>query len=253
MKINSLLCTAVAVLILSAVVEAGTVGGVGGSTEFTQIANNIQLVNQYEQQVLAYTRQGLQMEAELKNLIQNPTSLLGSDLGRLINGVGQIMSNGKAIGGNLAAIDQRFGSTFKSPQALTLSKAFTQWHSTSTDTLQNALKAAGMHRDQFASDTDALTALYNHSQNTNGALDAAQTLAQMNAMEIQHLQKLSDLMATQNIASSTYMASETAKAQKQIDSDSQIQKSLSDLRATPIPDLETSSKVYNKWGLYKPQ
>lgn len=196
---------------------AGTVAGFGGGTEVTQIANNVQLVLQYEQQVQAYLRQGLQLQNELKNLIQNPASLMGADVGNLINGVGKIMSGGLAIGGNLAQIDKNFATTFKNPTAETLSKNFFKWHQTSTDTLEGALKAAGMHRDQYASETDALAALYNQSQATNGNLDALQTLSQINIKQIQHLQKLEDLMATQNIAASTYMAAQSAKDQAVMD------------------------------------
>lgn len=177
----------------------------------TDIANLVQQGLQYTQQIQQYTRQGLQLQSELKNLMQNPASLLGADVGKLINGVGGIMSATNSIGGNLAQIDRNFGSTFKSPTTATLAANFTRWHNTSTGTLEGALKAAGMHRDQFATDTDALTALYNESQASGGNLQAIQSLAKINAMQVQQTQKLGDLVAAQNIAASTYMAAQSAK------------------------------------------
>jgi type IV secretion system protein TrbJ len=196
-------------------VMAGTVAGFGGATEFTQIANNVQLGASYAKQIQQYTAQALQLQAELKNLTSNPLSLLGPEVGKVINGVGQIMSAGNSIGGNMARIDSNFANTFKNPQAFSMSQNFTRWHSTSTDTLQGAMKAAGLHRDNYQSDSDALTALYNQSQATEGNLQAAQTLAKINTMQVQQLQKLGDLMATQNIATATYMASQTAKDEAQ--------------------------------------
>lgn len=193
---------------------AGTVAGTGGATEVTQIMNNVQLVLQYEQQVQAYLRQGLQLQNELKNLERNPTSLLGQDVGNLINGVGKIIAGGQSIGYSLATIDRNFATTFKSPTAQTLSDRFFSWHKTSTDTLEGALKAAGLHRDQYNTDTEALTALYNESQAADGNLKAIQSLSKINSMQVQQLQKLQDLMATQNIATSTYMAAKTAKDQE---------------------------------------
>lgn len=229
-------------LAASGSLTAGTVAGFGGGTEVTQIANNIQLVASYEQQVQAYLRQGLQLQNELKNLTQNPASLLGADVGNLINGVGKIMSGGLAIGGNLAQIDKNFATTFKNPTAATLSENFKNWHQTSTDTLGGALKAAGMHRDQFATDTDALTALYNQSQATNGTLDSLQTLSQINIKQIQQTQALSDLISSQNIATSTYMATQTAKA-------AESQKAF-ELLATPytvpVPSIEKAGAT--KWN-----
>ena len=218
---------------------AGTVAGFGGGTEITQLMNNTQLVLQYEQQVQAYLRQGLQLQNELKNLIQNPASLMGVEVGGLINNVGKIMSGGLAIGGNLAQIDKNFATTFKSPTAETLSKNFFKWHKTSTDTLEGALKAAGLHREHYASETDALAALYNQSQATSGNLDALQTLSQINIKQIQHLQALGDLMATQNLASSTYMATQTAKAE----GTRQQQEVMSAPLSTPIPSIETAPIV----------
>lgn len=177
----------------------------------TDIANLLVQGQQYSQQILQYTRQGLQIEHEIKNLMQNPASLLGADVGGLINGVGSIMSATNSIGGNFAQIDRNFSSTFKNPTMGTLSQNFTRWNSTSTSTLEGALKAAGMHRDQFATDTDALTALYNKAKASGGGLQAMQSIAEINAMQVQQTQKLGDLIATQNIAASTYMAAQSAK------------------------------------------
>ena len=210
------------VLVLSiswgvASVQAGSVAGTGGGTEVTQLRNEVQLGLQYAKQIQQYTTQTLQLQAELKNLISNPTSLLGAEIGGVINGVGQIMSAGNAIGGNMARIDSNFANTFKNTQARTMSQNFTQWHNTSTDTLGAAMKAAGLHRDSYQSDTDALTALYNQSQATQGNLQAMQTLAQINAMQVQQMQKLGDLMATQNIAVNAYMAGQTARENARVE------------------------------------
>lgn len=177
----------------------------------TDIASQVSQGRAFAQQILQYTTQGLQLQAELKNLINNPTSLLGAEVGGVINDVGRIMSAGNAIGGNMARIDANFANTFKNPQMGSMSQQFTQWHKTSTDTLGAAMRAAGLHRDSYQSDQDALTALYNQSQATQGNLQAMQTLAQINAMQVQQMQKLGDLMATQNIATNTYMAEQTAR------------------------------------------
>lgn len=197
--------------------EAGSVAGFGGSTEITQLLNNLQLIQSYEQQVNSYLRQGLQLQNELTNLIKNPTSMLGQDVGRMINGIGKIMNGGQAIGYNLAQIDKNFATMFKSQQAMTFSKAFTSWHKTSTDTLEGTLKAIGATREQYQSNQDALTDLYNKSQASQGNLQALQTLSQINVRQIQQLESLQELMASQATAATTYMAAQTAKDQKMVD------------------------------------
>lgn len=177
----------------------------------TDIASQVSQGRAFAQQILQYTTQGLQLEAELKNLINNPASLLGADVGGLINGVGSIMSATNAIGSNYAAIDRNFASTFKGPNTSSLAANFTRWHNTSTGTLEAALKATGLHRESFKTDSDALTAMYNKSQASGGNLQALQSLAEINAMQVQQTQKLQDLVAAQNLAASTYMAAQSAK------------------------------------------
>lgn len=230
--------TRIAGFILAAAIAtpalAGTVAGTGGSTEVTQILNNLQLIQAYEQQVQQYVLQGKQVEAELRNLIYNPTSILGDDVGKMINTIGSIYNGGQSIGYNLAQIDQNFARTFKSPTAGNLAKMFTSWHQTNTDTLQSALRAVGAQRDNYASSQAALTDLYNRSQTTNGNLDALQTLSQINVRQIQELQSLKEMMATQTTAAATYMATQNAKDQKGLDDATGLMRP----SGRPIPSVE---------------
>lgn len=195
----------------SSAVLAGSVAGTGGSTELTQIANNIELMNSYAQQVEQYTRQGLQLEAQMKNLLQNPRSLLGTEVGVIINGVARLYGSGNAIGASMAAIDRNFADTFKSPTARTMADSFTRWHSTSTDTLEAAMKGAGMFFDSQQTEVQNLDRLFAKSQQARGNLEVLQVANEINSMNVQHLGKLGNLIASQNAAASTYMASQTAK------------------------------------------
>lgn len=217
----------------------------------TDIASILRQVMAYAQQLQQYTRQGLQLEAELKNLMSNPASLLGSDVGNVINGVGGIMSATNSIGSNFASIDRNFANTFKSPQAGTLASNFTRWHQTNTSTLEGALKAAGLHRDSYATDADALTAMFNKSQAADGNLKALQSLAEINSMQVQQTQKLQDLVATQNIAASTYMAAQTAKSEAQNQETDAMKKAFFDVPWTiPPVDKQTTTQ---KWNMYSPK
>lgn len=207
------LCAFMVVVIgaVPAVSLAGSVAGTGGSLEITQIANNLQLIQAYEQQVSTYVRQGLQYEAQLKNLIQNPASILLTDVQQMITGVSGIMSGGQSIGYTLQQIDSKFASTFRSPQAANFADRFKLWNATGTDTFNSVLKVVGLQRDQYSSNNAALTDLYNRSQATNGNLDALQTLSQINIRQIQQMQGLQELMAAQSQAETTYMQAQTSR------------------------------------------
>ena len=188
-------------------------GAVVGATEITQIMNNIELANQYAQQVEQYGTQLQQFQAQLQDLKLNPTSFMGSDVQRLVHGIGGVMGAGQSIGGTMAQIDGNFSKKFKSPLAGTFSENFKTWTTSSQDTLGGAMRAAGLHRDAFATDTAALAALYNKTQTSQGTVAAVQTLSEINVMQVQQMQKLQDLVATQNVASSTFMAAQNSKDQ----------------------------------------
>jgi P-type conjugative transfer protein TrbJ len=207
------LALAISITLIVNTTYAGTVAGFGGATEYTAILSNVQLVTSYAKQAEQYVMQGLQYEAQLKHLMSNPASLLGGEAEALVKGIGSLMAAGESMGGSLAAIDKKFASTFNSPTAASFSTNFSNWTNTSKDTLKNAMSAAGMHRDQYSSNASALQALYTQSQNTGGDLSALQTLAKINIKQVQQTQALGDLMATQNIASSTWMAAQTSKEQ----------------------------------------
>ena len=208
-------------------------GMTGGSTEVTQIANKLQLAMAYAKQVAQHVTELAQLQTQLTNLIKNPLSLLGPEIGNMINDIGKIMSIGKSIGSNLAQIDKNFGTMFKSSTALSLSESFTNWHHTSIDTLEGALKSAGLHMDQYKDDTSRIQALYLASQKTGGNLEALQTLSKINIEQIKQTQRLGDLIATQNLAASTYMAEQASRAQKEHKA-GEI-----NFKAVPLPDKST--------------
>lgn len=192
---------------------AGSVAGFGGGTEITQIMNNVQLVNQYQKQIQQFVTQGQQFEAQLRNMEKNPSSVMAGDASALINSIGRTMTAGQSMGGSLAQIDKNFAAKFGNPTAASYSENFSSWTNTSKDTLQASMRSAGMRRDQYGSDAAALSALYDESQATGGTVAAVQTLSKINLKQIEQMQGLGDLMATQNIASSTYMAAQASKDQ----------------------------------------
>lgn len=205
----------------------------GGSTEYTQIRNNLELMLGYALQVEQFIVQGKQFQTQLTNLIANPLSLLGPEVGQMINGIGQIMAVGNSIGSTMAQIDRNFAATFKNPTAQSLSDNFAQWHSVSTDTLQASLKAAGLQNEQYADETSKIQALYDQSQNSSGNLSALQSLAAINTHQLQQMQSLGQLISTQNIAASTYMAEHDAREQA-LHKAGEI-----NFKAVPMPDKST--------------
>lgn len=230
--------------------QAGAGAATGGSTEITQLANNLQLGLAYMKQIQQYVMQGLQYKTQLQNLIlaQSPGI---SDVIGIINGISQMMSVGQSIGSSMAQIDRNFAYTFKSTTAATYAENFTKWNGSTLDTLQGALKAAGKHRDNYPGDAAMLQALYEKSQTTEGTRDSIQMLSAINSEQVNQLQKLSDLISTQNIAASTYMASATDQSQERIKADQAMRDGAKAIQPTSEVPLDTSAKIYKPLDIYK--
>jgi len=194
------------------------------ATESTQIMNKIQLVASYAKQAAAYSTQLQQYQAQLQNMMLNPSAIMPDDLNKLTKGIGEIMSAGNSIGNTYAEVDANFSKTYNSPLAGDFADRFRSWTTNSQDTLGSAMRAAGLQRDSYTSDTAALNALWNKSQSSQGTVAAIQTLSEINVEQIQHTRKLEQLLSSQNLATSTFMASQNAKAQDKTDQEIAIAK-----------------------------
>lgn len=227
-------------------------GSVVGATEFTQIVNMTQLVAAYAQQVQQYKTQLQQYQAQMQDLQRNPYSTLSGNIGTVIHDVGTIMTAQNSIGGSIAQIDRNFANKYGSTQAGSFADKFKNWTDSSIGTLGAAMKAAGLHRDAYTSDAQALQALFNRSQSSDGTVAAVQQLSAITSMQVQQSQKLGDLLATQSLAANNWMASQTSKEQSSIDNDAEIRKGFLDAAPSKIPPLDTSKKTYSKQNLYQP-
>jgi type IV secretion system protein TrbJ len=246
-----ILALSATLLTLSNSTFARTVYCTNCGTQATQLANKIQLAAQYSKQVQQYTTQLQQYQAQLLNLKLNPASILGPEVQKLVIGIGDIMASGQSIGGSMKEIEGNFSKTFKDPLSGTFSENFKTWTTSSQDTLGAAMKSAGLIRDAYANDTAALAGLYNKTQKSQGTVAAVQTLSEINVMQVQQMQKLQDLIATQNVASSAFMAAQNSKEQAAVDGDAAIQASFIASKPKALPKLDTSQKTYKKFDLYQ--
>lgn len=191
--------------------NAGSVAGNGGSTEITQILNNVELIQQSAQmyqEVQNTIQQVTMMQSQLKNLIQAPQMVWGqvqADLQQLT----QLVAQGQALGYALGNIDQTFASQFKG-YTTSLKQNFgtqsKQWTQTSLDSLKSALNTAGMQSSQFASEQSAMDSIQSISAGSPGALQAAQAGVMVASQQVQQLQKLRQLFMAQMQAQNAFLA-----------------------------------------------
>lgn len=189
---------------------AGSVAGTGGATEVTQIVNMVKLAASYEQQVMAYVNQLQQYNTMLQNLKSNPLGVFAPDLAKAASDATRLWSTGKNIAGSMSQIDKSFGDTFKSPIALNFADKFSNWNNSSMDALKSAMLNAGLQRENFKSDGEALQKLVEKVSASDGTVAGLQAIGSLNAAQIQESMKLRDLITQQQVTQDTVLAAQAS-------------------------------------------
>ncbi|MBS7546459.1 P-type conjugative transfer protein TrbJ [Ancylobacter oerskovii] len=228
----AVLIAAVEAMMLIPSAHAGGGGITGGATEWTQIANNGELISlvgnsaeQINNQVTQITQLAEQIQNQLKiyaNMLQNTAQLpnhvwgqVESDLNRLQG----IVSQGQGIAFSMGNADdilkQRFQSfsTFKSnlPSGASFSSTYEGWSNTNRDTIAGTLKAANLTAEQFQSEESTMSSLRSMSESADGQMKALQIGHEIAAQEVAQLQKLRGLVSQQVTMMATWYQSEQAR------------------------------------------
>ncbi len=177
------------------------------ATEITQLLNQAQLV-------LAYIRQGLQLENEvsmLANMVRNTTNLSPQTFGQIqgdINSLAQIVQGGQALAYSLGNLDQLFRKTYPGygTNPTVYYRNYQKWSQTSLDTTLGALRAAGLQSQQMRSEQAVINSLESMSRTADGQMQALNVLGQISDQQVQQLMKLRELMMADMSSKQAYQA-----------------------------------------------
>lgn len=201
----------------------------GGATEWTQLANNAQLIEllkssglQVNNQVTQISQLAEQIQNQLRiyeNMIQNTTQLPNHIWGRVENDLQKlrdIIDQGQSISFSMGNADDILQQRFKSyanleanlPDAASFSSRYQSWSDTNRDTIASTLKAASLTADQFASEENTMSSLRGMSETANGQMKALQVGHQIAAQQVAQIQKLRGLVSQQMTMMGTWLQSE---------------------------------------------
>lgn len=190
----------------------------GGATEFTQLANNAELIKllqssgaQVENQLKQISQLADQIQNQLniyQNMLQNTATLPSYIWGEVENdlkSLQRVVSKGQGIAFSMGNVDdvlkQRFQSyaNIKSnlPDAQTFSARYQSWSDTNRDTIAGTLRAANLTASQFTSEEETMQSLRSMSQSADGQMKALQVGHQIAAQQVAQIQKLRGLISQQ--------------------------------------------------------
>lgn len=206
---------------------------VGGATEWTQILNNIQLVElagtnieqvaqnaqQIAHQVSQIENQLDQYRAMLQNLEKLPQNIWGDAVGDL-NQLQRLVAQGEGIAFSLGGLDdilrQRFPSFTDVQTGLSqdesYSEAYARWSNVNRDTISGTLAAAGLTAEQFKSEASTLSHLHTQSANAVGQMQALQVGHAIADQQVAQMQKLRGLISQQTVMMGTWYQSQQSQS-----------------------------------------
>lgn len=226
------LATATMLLIPALSQEAAAGGATGGATEWTQLANNaelVSLVGQSAEQVNNQIKQISQLSEQIQNqlniynnMLQNtaqlPNHVWGqaeNDLKSLLN----IVSQGQGIAFSMGNADDVLRQRFQSfaemksnlPDGASFSSTYQGWSTTNRDTVAGTLKAANLTAQQFGSEEATMSSLRAMSESADGQMKALQVGHQIATQQVAQMQKLRGLISQQMTMMGTWYQSDQAQ------------------------------------------
>lgn len=208
-------------------VHAGT--ATGAATEWTQLANNAQLIDllkssglQVDNQLTQIAQLAEQIQNQLKmyeNMLQNTAQLpqhIWGQVERDLDQLRDVVNQGQGIAFSMGNADDVLQQRFKSyadlkenlPNKESFSSTYQTWSDTNRDTIASTLNAASLTADQFDTEEDTMSELRSMSQSADGQMKALQVGHQIAAQQVAQTQKLRGLVSQQMTMMGTWLQTE---------------------------------------------
>lgn len=233
MLTNSLLRSTVAgvllVLSISGSAHAGAAGG--GATEWTQLLNNAQLLEQSGQGVKSLANQATQITNQMtqiqnqlnqyRTMLQNLEKLPDNIWGQAqqdLNQLRSLVQQGDGIAFSMGNLDDVLKERFPSFEEFAsgveggqnFSEQYQSWSQTNRDTIGGTLAQAGLTAKQFDSEQATMQQLQAQSESAVGQLQALQVGHSIASQQVEQMQKLRGLVAQQSTMMGAWYQSEQA-------------------------------------------
>lgn len=204
---------AYALLLSSVTLPEARAGALGGfATEWTQIANNVQLISTYIRQGEELRQKILMVTDMAKQATPLPMQTFGPIIAEIAN-LHSVVQNGRALAYSMANLDAEFRNRFSgygyAGNAWYLK--YRDWAQVSLDSSLGALKAANIQASQMNSEEGILRQLRTMSQSSDGRLKAIQVANQINEHMIQQMMKLRQIMLADLQGKQAFQAAQIQK------------------------------------------
>lgn len=164
---------------------------------------------------------------QYNNMVQQGTGLPSSMYSSItadMQRVASIYNRSQALGRNISNLNSQFNAQYPSYQTYLTNFAqssgtatdlmpdrYQKWSDNGRANVETAMEAANMNTSTFADENDQLSQMVARSQSAVGRQQAIQAGNEIAASNVQQLQKLRDLLATQMQMQGNYMAQQNER------------------------------------------
>lgn len=204
---------------------AAQAGAVIGSTEPTQLLNNLQLAASYAEQAQQTATQINQYKAMLQNLQQIASSgSLDQAAQKLWNdqnmtaafmNLQKVVIGGQQTAYTMQTVDSKFKQAYPgyngTANGTSFSQAIQNWSANTLGAVQNSTSLLTAHSENFASEQGMLAELQRRSRSAQGQLEATQAGSDIGVAMIGQMQQLRQLQMAQTASQNAYIAGVQSK------------------------------------------
>ena len=181
---------------------AGQFGCPGCAKEWTQLANNGQLVHIAAQEVEQLATQIQQYRQMVRHGIPLQPWQVRDVMGDLAR-LNRILNQGQGIATDAGEFDRRFRQAYQGYEMYAAAtrrdyaSAYRRWNDMRMDAVRDAYYAAGLHASSFRDEDAAAREIERQMQTAAGQMQVLQASGAIARMEVEQLMKLRQLMAVQ--------------------------------------------------------
>jgi len=190
-------------------------GGVW-ATEFTQLLNHVELIQQYIQQVQMVQNDFVRYANMVQNTRLLPNQLVGPVLQDLTQ-LARIVVGGQALAYSMSNLNSQFAHTYPGYGQAYNSTAYYQnyanWSQTSLDTTYSSLRGMGLQGQQLQNTQNFLIAMRQRMMTPQGRLDAVQIGTEVSEQQVEQLLLLRQLMILDLQSKQAYQAAQVQNEQ----------------------------------------
>lgn len=201
----------------------------GVAKEWTQLANNAQLVHIAGQEVRQLATQIQQYQWMLRQG-QPLTGWQVRDVIGDLNRLHQVLARGTGMADDMGAFDRRFREAYRDydhyaagidPAAAARDRAadYRRWNTARMDAVRDAYYSAGLHAASFRDEDAAAREIERQMRTATGQMQVLQASGAIARMEVEQLQKLRQMMSVQIKLQGEAIAAD-AERQATLDADS---------------------------------